>query len=162
MSDLRALSGAARPVIILGEPYAIYPLTIGDLGEMQGWLDSQLPDPLAIAQAHIAKGGVPMEQAKYLLGEALREASRTRVFLSSVEARPYLNSPAGILQLLWRAIRKGRPGWTVDDARQLVDALTPSDIERIQKLAEIDQVVPEADDPIQKAAGTTPAEPAAA
>lgn len=150
---LAALSGAPRTVEIAGERYQIYPLTLSDLGELQAWLEGQLPDPLAIVRRHIDSCGVPMEQAKFLYAEAMREASKTRIHLSSAEAMPHLNSPSGICELLYLAIRKGRPGWTREQARDLVDGMTPAEVSRIQQISELDQVTPGPAGPEAPAAG---------
>ena len=142
--SLTTLTGSARTVVLAGEPYQIHPLTLADLGELQAWLDAQLPDPLALVRRHIDSGNVPMEQAKYLYAEALKEASRTRVHLSSAEAMPYLNGAAGVIELLFLSIRKGKPEWTRLQARTVFESLTPADIQRLQNITELDQVVPEA------------------
>jgi hypothetical protein len=124
----------------------VFPLTLADLGELQAWLDTQLPDPLAVVKRHIDSGGVPMEQAKFLYAEALKEASKTRIHLSSPDALVYLNGANGVIEMLYLSIRKGRPDWTRDQARKVFEALTPADIQRIQNITELDQVVPNSED----------------
>jgi hypothetical protein len=153
MSNLTTLTGSARTVVLAGESYQVYPLTLADLGELQAWLDTQLPDPLALVRRHIDAANVPMEQAKFLYAEALREASKTRIHLSSPEALPYINGANGVIELLFLAIRKGRPNWSRDQARTVFESLTPADIQRLQSLTELDQVVPEVDAGEAKAAG---------
>jgi hypothetical protein len=142
MSNITSLTGSPRTVSLGGEPYQLFPLAIADLGELQAWLDTQLPDPLAVVRRHIDGGNVPMEQAKFLYAEALREASKTRLHLSSPESLPYLNSPAGVCQMLLLTIRKGRQNWTLADAQTLCGKLTPADVMRLQSITELDQVIP--------------------
>jgi len=146
MSNLTSLTGSPRTVTLGGEPYQVFPLTLADLGELQAWLDTQLPDPLAVVKRHIDSGGVPMEQAKFLYAEALKEASKTRIHLSSPDALVYLNGANGVIEMLYLSIRKGRPDWTRDQARKVFEALTPADIQRIQNITELDQVVPNSED----------------
>jgi hypothetical protein len=142
MSNLTSLTGSPRTVTLGGEPYQVFPLTLADLGELQAWLDTQLPDPLAVVKRHIDSGGVPMEQAKFLYSQALAEATKTRLHLSSPDSLPYLNSPAGVCQMLLLTVRKGRPGWTLADAQALCGKLTPADIMRLQTITELDKVLP--------------------
>ncbi len=149
--NLASLNASPRSVPIGGEVFEVHPLTLNDQGKLQAWLETQLPDPLGLVQAHIDKAKPSMEVSKYLLREALHEASRTRVFLNSPEALPYLNSADGICEILWLSIAKGRPDFTRERAREVFGAMTPADVLKLQMATELDQVMAGDDDP--KAAG---------
>jgi hypothetical protein len=151
--NLATLNARPRPVTIGGESFDIYPLTLSDQGDLQAWLETQIPNPLALAQAHIDRHKLPMEQAKFLLRTALEDARKTAIFLSSPEALPYLNSAAGVVEMLFLAVRKGRPTFTRDQAKELFGKLTPADVLRIQAVTEVDQVMAEGGDAGEAVAG---------
>jgi hypothetical protein len=141
-----ALTAAPRRITIGGESFEVHPLTLADHGKLQAWIDAQLPDPLAAVQKHIDATKVPMEIAKYLYKSALDQVARTRVFIHSPEALPYLNSADGVIEILWLSISKGRPDFTRDKARDVFGKLTPADVLKLQQATELDQVLA-ADDP---------------
>lgn len=148
--SLAALNASPRRITLGGEAYDVHPLTLGALGQLQAWLDAAQPDPLAAAQAHIDRTRPPMEVQKFLLREALHEASRTRVFVGTPEANPYINSPDGICEVLWLTVAPGRPDMKREEFVALAKRLTPTEIIRLQQAAELDKVMSD-DDP--KAAG---------
>jgi hypothetical protein len=143
------LTAAPRRLTLGGEVYEVHPLTLADLGKLQSWLDSQLPDPMAAAQRHIDAVKPTMEVQKYLYRTALEQAGRTRIFLGTPEAAQYLNSIDGVIELLYLGVSKGRPAFTRDDAREVFSRMTPADVLRLQQGTELDQVQ---DQPDPKAA----------
>jgi hypothetical protein len=149
-ANLASLNASPRSIPIGGEVFQVHPLTLADHGKLQAWLETQLPDPLGMVQAYIDRAKPSMEVQKFLLREAVHEASRTRVFLNSPEAIPYLNSPDGIIELLWISIVKGRPEFTREQARDVFGSMTSADVLKLQGTTEIDQVMAEPD---PKAAG---------
>jgi hypothetical protein len=149
-ANLASLNASPRSIPIGGEVFEVHPLTLADQGKLQAWLETQLPDPLGLVQAHIDRAKPTMEVQKFLLREALHEASRTRVFLNSPEALPYLNSAHGIVEILWLSIAKGRPDFTRERARDVFGSMTPADVLKLQSATELDQVMAEPD---PKAAG---------
>jgi hypothetical protein len=143
--NLASLNASPRSIPIGGEVFEVHPLTLADQGKLQAWLETQLPDPLGLVQVHIDRAKPSMEVQKFLLREALHEASRTRVFLNSPEALPYLNSADGIVEILWLSIAKGRPEFTRERARDVFGSMTPADVLKLQSATELDQVMAEPD-----------------
>ena len=59
------LLDTSKPIKFGDQEYRLSPLTVADLGELQQWVYTKLPDPIAVAK-ELAKGE-PAEIAKELL-----------------------------------------------------------------------------------------------
>lgn len=152
-NDFATLTAAPRPLTIGGQTYQLHPLTIGDLGRLQAWLETQLPDPVAAALKHCTPD-VPVATQKFMLAEAIAQASKPRIKLGTPEADVLINSFGGVCEMLILSIRKGDSNFNRDDAERLFDVMTPADIVRAMSLTGTDLVMSGAD-PDPKAT-TTP------
>src|SRR4051794_27592650 len=126
--DLATLTNTPRTLTVDGRDYRIHPLTLNDLGELQEWVNTQLPDPVeAIADSPGFKR-LPPEAQKYAIRCAVELASKGKRRLGSPEATELINSTDGVCQLLFLTIKRGDPAFTQDDARKLSGCLTPRHI----------------------------------
>lgn len=131
MDDLATLNARPRPMMLGGESYDIHPLTLGDFADLQRFVESQFPDPIAAAKANL--DGLPMAVQQYLLKEALAIAARPKPRLGTPEADAILQSLDGVREILFLSIRKGRPAFTRTDAAALYDRIGMDDIGRVFK-----------------------------
>jgi hypothetical protein len=145
-ASLADLNATPRTITLGGEPYAVHPLTLADQGELQAWLDAQLPNPLDQAFDLIQRRNLPQPQAQYVLRNAQEMAAQTRIFLNSPEALPYLNSANGIVEILFLAIRKGRADFTRERAKDLIGGMTPAAVLKLQQATQLDMVLSGGDD----------------
>ena len=161
MSSLSTLANRPRSITLAGTTYQLAELTLNDLGDLEAWVASRMPDPLALTRQHIDTHRVPMEQAKYLYAEALKEASRVRVTIGSPEAVEVLNSPDGIIEMLVRMVERGGAAADRNQLRDLVRLLTVTEVRHLQRISGLADVMAEGPDPNSPAAGSPLASPAA-
>lgn len=140
MNDLKTLTAQPSPMTVDGETYLTHPLTIEDWGALQAWLDRQHPNPLELVKETIAKGGFNRAQEQYLLEKALEKASKPRTQLGSPEADQLLMSVPGWTQVLYLSIKKGRPGFTEQDAALLAAKLSFVDVAQMARNTTLDMV----------------------
>jgi hypothetical protein len=119
MSSVAALTAQPRPFTVNGQEYFFHPLTIADLGQLQTWIDRQFPDPFEVVTKAIARGNFTVPQQQYLLAQAVDRAVRPGRQIGTPEADQLLQSLEGVKQLLLLSIRKGRPDFTEEQAREL-------------------------------------------
>jgi hypothetical protein len=135
MNDIASLTGQPRPlkVRVAGEPrtYEVYPLTLDDLGRLQAWVDAQFPDPFAAVQAAIDRGNYTVPQQHFLLRTAAELATSRRRLIGTAEADALLVSIDGVKEILKLAIRKGRPEFSDDEARELFLHMGMADLEAL-------------------------------
>lgn len=147
MNDAATLNG--RPTTSLtidGERYDIHPLTIADFGDLQAWLDRQLPNPLDVIRPHLQNYNAAQQQA--ILRAAVEVASSRRALIGTDEASAFLSSIEGVREMLYLAIRKGRPEVTRAEVAGLASKLSVGDIAAVFRGTGLDAVADgEGDDP---------------
>jgi hypothetical protein len=135
MNDLGSLSGQPRPltVRIRGEErtYLVHPLMLDELGQLQGWIDAQFPDPFDQVNAAVARNEYTVPQWQFLLECAVKLSTQRRRLIGTPEADLLLQSLEGTIQLLLLAIRKGDPAFGEEQARELRQHLSIGDLERV-------------------------------
>lgn len=141
--SLSELSGQPRKltVRVRGEAreYPVHPLTLDDLGKLQGWVDAQFPDPFAVVGRAIGRGDYTVTQQQYLLDRAIHRATQPRHLIGTPEADRVLFSLEGHCELLKLAIRKGRE-LSDDEARELYMHLTVADLAALHATTGLDLV----------------------
>jgi hypothetical protein len=161
-NDLASLNGRPRLTLrVAGDAYAVHPLTLAELGDLQSWVDAQFRDPIDLVRGHLG-AGLTMAQEQFLLRAALEIASRPRALIGTPEADALLRSADGQKRMLLAAIRKGRPDFAEADADRLFAALTPFELAAAFEAAGVEAAM---GDPSPKAGAgggtpTTPATPA--
>lgn len=157
MNDLATLNKKPRPITVDGRTYLLYPLTLGDYGEIQAWIDSQQPDPYAAAAAALRSGMFTQAQQQFILRSAAEVAATRRALIGTPEADAIIESPAGVKFWLSASIRKGDPSFSDDDAAALFDRMTLAEIRQVTALTEVEHVLTgEGADPKAAAGETTP------
>ena len=164
MNDLATLTAQPRRIVIAGQSYDLHPLTVGDFGQIQKWLDDQRPDPFDTINAQIEKGRLTSEgrvpytmaQQKALYQIAVDQTEKGRVLLGTPEAGALLNSAAGTKELLRLSIAKGRPDFTAAEAEALCNVMTAVDVQRVLAAVNAEEMAP---DPKAAAGGTTTESP---
>lgn len=141
MSDLAKLTAQPKPFVAGGVTYQVYPLTIGELGKLQAWIDAQYLDPIALALSHC--DGLPVQKQKFLMEMAIAQASKPKPRLGSPEAAELLNSIGGLTETLYLGIAKGDPSFTREMAAKVVAELTPDTLGSVQEQTEIAAVMPD-------------------
>jgi hypothetical protein len=111
--------------------YLVYPLTVDEFAEFQGWIDAQFPDPFAVASQALAKGDFTVPQQQHILNRAMDLASQPKHPIGTPEADRLLLSFEGSLQMLWKAIRKGRPEFTAEEAKEVRLWMTMVDLQAL-------------------------------
>lgn len=133
MSDaLSAITAPSHLVTIGGTPYRVSPLSYNLLGELEAWINRQLPDPIAMAKKMAE--GLPDKQAEAVIMEGFRMAMLGPVRIQSPEAARVIESPAGGSYVLWLSLRTHQPNLMLADMERLVDSLSPADFAALQKL----------------------------
>lgn len=131
MDDLGSLMGAPKRIMLGAASYVVSPLTIGDLGKFQEWIDWQT-DPFRLVQEAIERGDYTIAQQKYMF-EAATNAARKRVLLGMPEADALMTSMDGVLRLLTISIGKADPSFTEARARVLYDKMSMGDIRMLME-----------------------------
>jgi hypothetical protein len=126
---LSSLTGQPRRLSVNGQVYDLHPLTLDDLGQLQGWIDRHFPDPFQIVQEAISKGNYTVPQQQFLFSQALERSTRPKNLIGTPEADRLMGSMQGIEQLLLISIRKGRPEFTEADAKELYLHMGLGDLE---------------------------------
>lgn len=147
MNDAATLNGKSTLAITIeGERYDVHPLTIADFGDLQAWLDRQLPNPLDVIRPHLQHYNAAQQQA--ILKAAVEVASSRRALIGTEEASAFLSSIEGVREMLFLAIRKGRPEVSRSDVATLASKLSVGDIAAVFRTTGLDAVsAGEGDDP---------------
>lgn len=128
MNDLKTVNGRPTPLAVGADTYDVYPLTLADWGDLQAWVETQLPDPFAIAREQMTSGAWSQKQQEFLLRVAAEIASKPKPRLGSPEADAIVNTPAGQAEILYLSIRRGRPGFSRADATDLYARMMDADL----------------------------------
>jgi len=104
-------AGTGVTVTIRGEDYKIRPLTVRDLAEFESYVRSKRIKALIGDGA--AEGLLPEERTRLV-----RDLASTPPSTEEVSAE--MSTLGGVAFLLWRMLRKDRPGLTLVEASELV------------------------------------------
>ena len=152
MNDLASLAGKPKPLLVDGREYAVYPLTIDDLADLQAWCDRQCPDPIEAVAKHLGSGKFNPVQEKYLLRMAVEVATAPRPKIGSPETQAMIGSLEGCAMLLWLSIRKGDPGFSEEAGKTLAKKIGVGRVHQVIEFTGADMV---ASDPKATKPGAT-------
>ncbi len=131
MDDFARSTNAGRILNLAGCDFRVGKISPRDLGDLQAWLKREAPDPREKV-AELMRG-----QADAVALEMWRQASAAAEAwpppLDSPQGRSLLLSPEGMSQLLWIALRRHTPGFSLDAARELADRITPEEFLDVQR-----------------------------
>lgn len=156
IKSLARLTGQPTTLEVDGERYDVHPLSFGDLGSLQAWIDGRRADPFATLAAQLGTGRFSVAQEKHMMALALEQATRPGPPLGTPEADAMLNTLEGYAEVLYLTIRKGRPGFTREDASRLLAALGEGRLGQVRRTTDLD-LVSDPKAPTPPGAGTTPA-----
>jgi hypothetical protein len=135
-----------------GEPtgeileYLVHPLSFGEDGELQRWIDSCFPDPYAKAWDAIQRQrdkGKPFNtaQEKHILSDAARLAMQPRHMIGTPEADELLMSIEGLKRVVLHGIRKGDPTFDEEKAERLVKHMDMVDIVKTYVATQVNMLI---------------------
>lgn len=125
------LTAAPRTIELGGRQLRLAPLTHGDLGVLQAWIHSQLPDPVALAR-RLAEG-MPEAVQEKILNRAFDQVmgARKTHMLGTAEADGIIATMDGFTQILALMCRAYHPEMTADVLAPLVNGLGRDQINAI-------------------------------
>jgi hypothetical protein len=136
MNDAATVTGKAwAPLAVGGKTHRVYPLTYDDLGELQAWVNAQLPDPFDAVASSPGFARLSVEAQKYAIRCAVELAAKGKRRLNSPEAAEAVNSPEGVAFLLYLMVKRGDPTFTEAAAAELVRQVTPQQVASLQATA---------------------------
>lgn len=134
MYPIDILTNAPRPVTLAGKSYPVRQLKYREWGEIQAWLKSVAPSPVAIALKSVAalkEGGLPLdpELQKVLFAQAQEEA---RAWPPRVASPAWFKAvdmmDGGHVQLVSLALRAGGTAVSEDDAADIAREATSAEL----------------------------------
>jgi hypothetical protein len=155
--SLASLTAQPRKLTVAGQDYLLHPLTLDDLGQLQGWIDSHFPDPFQVVGKAIATGNYNVAQQQYLLSQALERSIRPKNLIGTPDADRLLQTVDGTVQMLLLSIRKGRPEFSQSEAAELTRQLGLGDIQAAFAVTGVSMVMsdPKDETKISKPSGNT-------
>jgi len=110
--DIARATGAAIEVQAGGQTYKVRPLTFGDMGDLESWLISR----------RIAAAVVAMGKDSALIGATIAEIARQTIGLDELFGA--MGSMAGMVEVLYLALRRDQPNLTREAVGDLITAET--------------------------------------
>lgn len=128
--DYARATAAPNSIRLAGRDFLVSKFTPRDIGELQAWLKSEIPNPREEAKRLIQ--GVPDAVALQIWRDLNEEAKDWPPSFGSEKATNLLvTSPEGNARLLWVTLRKHNPGFDLAAARTLVESI---ELDRIHDL----------------------------
>jgi hypothetical protein len=119
-----------RVETINGKDYTLRPLTLGVYAEMEAYIISQRPDPLAVASAAVSR--LPQSQHKAIWDAAMEKAVSDRV-VSTEQAKAFEDSLDGLCWKLWQCLKQDHP--EINSVQAARDLMLEAGEEHFEKLA---------------------------
>ncbi len=156
MYNLDQLTNATEPVTLAGRTFPVRQLQLREWGELQAWLKSVCPSPVAVATQALAElrvKGVPIPQdvQESVFRQAQEETRRwpprvgTLAWLRAVE-----DIEGGRARFVQAALKAGGTEIDVDEAWTIEDVAT------LDELGDLMRVCLNGEHPVPKAAGEIP------
>ncbi len=119
MSKHHRTAGKDYETFTVGDKtYTLRPLTVGTYAELESYVRSRRPDPLALAADAAAK--VPPSQQPAMWDAAFRIATAGRT-VSAEEMMAFETSPMGIAWKFWQLVKRDHP--EIDSAEKAMALL---------------------------------------
>ena len=153
------------PLVVGGVTYKQAPLTWRQLGQLESWIKSQFPDPMATAKKMAE--GLPLELASEVIHRGQEQANNPRWCLGTPEAATLLRTPAGMIEMLGLQLKKFHPELTREQVEQIVETLYEESQLDPEEIGDQAQAIALGKDPVAQFVGpddpkaTTPAETSA-
>ena len=109
--------------------------------DLQAWVDRQFPDPFDVVGRQIDAGRIvrdehgneerepyPMVVQQFMIRSAIEASSKGQRMIGTPEADEKCQSAAGVSEMLYLSIRKGRPSFTREQAREIYRELSVAQV----------------------------------
>lgn len=131
MSKQHRTAGVDYREIAIGEKtYKMRPLTVGAYAELEAYIVSKRPDPLALASQAAAKA--PASQHDAIWRAAMDRAMALRT-VTPEEAQAFEDSMDGLAWKFWQCIRQDHP--EVDSIQAAKELIISAGDERLREIA---------------------------
>lgn len=161
MNDLATLTAQPIRLRLGGGEYDVYPLTYGDFGRIQAWIDAQFPDPFDVVGEQIAKGRIVLgpdgqpkvDESGRVVREPYPQGNQQTLYKLAMDARlnskhligtpegdAVFNSLACMMEMLYISLGKGDTPLSREEAKTLVDRLSPYELQRVREATNADMV----------------------
>jgi predicted Zn-dependent peptidase len=132
--DFARATGAPVSLVLAGKEYLVYKLRPRDLGELEAWLKSVTPDP-RLEVVKLIKD-VPEEVGKHMWDTACAEARENwPPRFDTADGERLLSTPEGEARIVFQILKRGLPGLTLEQARDLAEALSAEDVAALTRAA---------------------------
>lgn len=133
VDDYARATGQPAPILLDGKEYRVGKLRPVDLGRLQAWLKTKVPNPLELVRPHM--DGLPDEVAKHVWTLAYEEFKRWPPQFGDEATIDLLVGAEGQAEFLLVALGRYLPGFTRADAEQLVERIELDDFMAVMALA---------------------------
>lgn len=124
-----------RKQIINGKEYTLRPITIGIYSEMEAFIVSRKPDPLAVASEAVKR--LPSSQHDAVWKAAMSQAVNNRT-VTADETSAFENSVDGLAWKVWQCVKHDHPEIkSLQDAKALLIEAGEEHFEELARAAEI-------------------------
>lgn len=131
--DYAKAVGAAMMLTINGREYQVSKFTPRDIGDIQAWLKSEIPDPRLEARKML--DGLPDAVAISIWRTMAEEAKNWPPTLGDERANQLLTtSTEGVARLIWVTLRKHN-GIDLEKARELANTIEIDEVNELVRLA---------------------------
>jgi hypothetical protein len=127
--------------MIDGRQYLLFPLTLGDFGQLQAWCDARQPSPYASVSRQLGNGLFNRAQEQELLKSAIKLDTAPKPQLGSAECDELVCSLQGMAKLIQISIAKGDPRFTEEEALEVLKRMNPADVLLMKSILDVDFIV---------------------
>ena len=136
-----------RQVTIGDETYTLRPLTVGIYAEMESYVVSRRPDPLAVASEAVKS--LPPSQHDAVWKAAMNQAVNARI-VTADESAAFENSVDGLAWKVWQCLKQDHP--EIDSVKAATELLIKAGDAHFEEIARATEIASgEAD--IKKSSG---------
>jgi len=148
MQDLAIATGAERTVLVSGVTYRVPKFTPSIVGRINAWLKDEVPNPKDRARERMA--GLSDAVALAIWRDAVEEAQGWPYAFGTPQGDKYLMQYDGATRILYELLSVTTPGFTVEAARTMMNAIGMEGVNHIISLAGVEvrePIRPGDDDP---------------
>lgn len=133
MQDLAIATGAERTVLVSGATYRVPKFTPAIVGRINAWLKDEVPNPKDKARERMA--GLSDAVALEIWRDAVEEARDWPITFGSPKGDLYLMRFDGATRILYELLGVTTPGFTMEQARVMMNAIGIEGVNHIISLA---------------------------
>ena len=130
MPSITSVVPPPRVVALAGRDWLVGELRLGDLWELQAWLDARHGDPLAVVRPRLAE---PTKEWRPLVIDAYDAAEAGPPTFGTDRARVEFGTAEGIVAFVWIVLRRAYPSLTAEDAVSLATLMEPHEYAALRR-----------------------------